>query len=384
MKNIAQSAWFYLNKTDVKLWALILLAAVYSLLLIASMQRSGEYNYFRTQLLAVIIGFAAAVVLSNADYNYIIKKWYISAITAALMFLLVFIFGIRVSGTDDTAWINLFGFTVQPSEFIKICFIITLTKHISLLKNRELLNKPWAVLSFCAHAAVPMAVIHIQGDDGTALIFGMIFLTMTFIAGVKLRYFAALAAVIAAAVPVIWSFVLNDEHRNRLLALLFPDGSTVTGYGWQQYQGKLSIASGGLFGSGLFNGSRVQSAIVPEQENDFILTVAGEELGFIGCFFVLLIILLIIMRILNTAKNSADYRGTLICSGVFALIASQTVINLGMVLGFFPVIGVTLPLFSSGGSSVISVLICVGLVQSVYGSSVTLHPISPSKSSVLD
>lgn len=368
MKNIAQSARFYLKKTDVKLWTLILAAALYSLLLIASMQRSGDYNYFRTQLLAVIIGFAAAVVLSNADYNYIVKKWYISAIIAAVMALLVFIFGMRVSGTDDTAWINIFGFTVQPSEFIKICFIITLTKHISELKDRETLNKPWAVLSLCAHAAVPMAIIHIQGDDGTALIFGIIFLTMTFVAGVKLRYYAALVAVIAAAVPVIWNFVLNDEHRNRLLALIFPDGSTVTGYGWQQYQGKLSVASGGLFGSGLFNGSRVQSAIVPEQENDFILTVAGEELGFIGCFFVLLILLLIIMRILKTSKQSTDSRGTLICSGVFALIASQTVINLGMVLGFFPVIGVTLPLFSSGGSSVISVLICVGLVQSVYGS----------------
>ena len=120
MKKIAKSARFYLKKTDVKLWALILAATVYSLLLIASMQRSGEYNYFRTQLLAVLIGFAAAVVLSNADYNYIINKWYLSAVIAAVMSILVFIFGIRVSGTDDTAWINIFGFTVQPSEFIKI------------------------------------------------------------------------------------------------------------------------------------------------------------------------------------------------------------------------------------------------------------------------
>lgn len=346
----------------------------YSILLIASMQRSGGYNYVKTQLAAVLIGFAAAVVISNADYNYIIDKWYILAITAAALAMLVFIFGIRVSGTDDTAWINVFGYTIQPSEFIKICFIITLTKHFSVLKEKELINKLWAVLSLCAHALVPMAVIHIQGDDGTVLVFGLVFIIMCLWAGIKLRYFAALGAVIAALVPLIWSFVLNDEHRNRLLALFFPDESTVTGYGWQQYQGKLSIAGGGLFGSGIFGGARVERGIVPEQENDFILTVAGEELGFIGCMLVMVLLLLILLRILKTAGNAADYRGKLICGGIFALIASQITINLGMVLGFFPVIGVTLPLFSAGGSSLISVLICTGLVQSVYSAAKKEYP----------
>lgn len=357
---------FYLKTTDTRLWAQVLAAICYSILLIASMQRSGDYNYVKTQLAAVLIGFTAAVIISNADYNYIIDKWYVAAIIAALLAVLVFIFGIRVSGTDDTAWINVFGYTIQPSEFIKICFIITLTKHFSVLKEKELLNKLRAVLSLCAHAIIPMAVIHIQGDDGTVLIFALVFIIMCLWAGIKLRYFAVFGAITAALIPLIWGFVMNDEHRNRLLALFFPDESTVTGYGWQQYQGKLSIAGGGLFGSGIFNGNRVQRGIVPEQENDFILTVAGEELGFIGCIIVLVLLLFIMLRILKTAKNSADYRGKLICGGVFALIASQVIINLGMVLGFFPVIGVTLPLFSSGGSSVISVLICIGLVQSVY------------------
>ena len=366
MKNTAQKLRFYLKTTDTRLWAQVLAAICYSILLIASMQRSGDYNYVKTQLAAVLIGFTAAVIISNADYNYIIDKWYVAAIIAALLAVLVFIFGIRVSGTDDTAWINVFGYKIQPSEFIKICFIITLTKHFSVLKEKELLNKLWAVLSLCAHAIIPMAVIHIQGDDGTVLIFALVFIVMCLWAGIKLRYFAVFGAITAALIPLIWGFVMNDEHRNRLLALFFPDESTVTGYGWQQYQGKLSIAGGGLFGSGIFNGNRVQRGIVPEQENDFILTVAGEELGFIGCIIVLVLLLFIMLRILKTAKNYADYRGKLICGGVFALIASQVIINLGMVLGFFPVIGVTLPLFSSGGSSVISVLICIGLVQSVY------------------
>ena len=366
LKTIARRVRFYLINSDIKLWAATLVSILYSLLLISSMQRSGSYNYLKTQLIALLIGFSAAVLISNADHNYLFKKWYVFAIIAAVLALLVFIFGMRVSGTDDTAWINVFGYTVQPSEFIKICFIITLTKHLSYLKEKELLNKPWALLTLCLHAAVPMAVIHLQGDDGTVLIFGLMFLIMCFMSGIKLRYFALFAGVSAAAVPVIWNFVLNNEHRNRLSALIFPDDGTMTGYGWQQYQGKLSIASGGLFGSGIFNGARVKNGIVPEQENDFILTVAGEELGFIGCMLILVLLMIIILRIIKTARLSKDYEGKLICAGVFALIASQTIINLGMVLGFFPVIGVTLPLFSSGGSSLISVLICIGLVQSIY------------------
>ena len=366
LKTIAQRVRFYLKNTDQKLWISTLAAILYSLFIIASMQRSGSYNYLKTQLIALIIGFSAAVLISNADYNYLIKKWYVSAGIAAILALLVFTFGIRVSGTDDTAWINFFCYTVQPSEFIKICFIITLTKHLSTLDEKEYLNKPWALLSLCLHAAVPMVIIHIQGDDGTVLVFGLVFLTMCFMSGIKLRYFAVFAGVTAAAVPVIWNFILNDEHRNRLTALLFPSDSTMTGYGWQQYQGKLSVASGGLFGSGLFNGARVKNGIVPEQENDFIFTVAGEELGFIGCMLILALLLYMILRIIKNAKLAKDFNGRMICAGVFALIASQTIINLGMVLGFFPVIGVTLPLFSSGGSSLMSILICIGLVQSVY------------------
>ncbi len=367
MNNIARFLRFYLKNTDLQLWALTLSSVGFSLLLIGSMQRSGEYNYLRTQLAAALIGFALAVLVSNSNYEFLISKWYIAAIIGAALALIVFVFGMRISGTDDTAWISVMGYTVQPSEFIKICFIITFTKHLSSLYERELLDKPLWVLSLCAHAALPVGAIHLQGDDGTALIFGLVFLTMCFFAGIKLRYFAVLGGLVSAAIPVIWSFLLNDEHRSRLLAIFFPDGSTVTNYGWQQYQGKLSVACGGLFGSGLFNGSRVKLGIVPEQENDFIFTVAGEELGFIGCALIMALLLMIMLRIIRTSKLAEDYSGRLICGGVFALFASQTIINLGMVLGFFPVIGVTLPLFSSGGSSVMSFLICTGLVQSVYG-----------------
>ena len=366
MNKISHSLIDYFKRTDFVLWLLTIFAVIYSLLLISSMQRSGNYNFLRTQLIAVILGLGASIIISIADYRFLIRKWYFAALIAVFLAGLVFIFGIQVAGTDDTAWIELpSGITIQPSEFIKICFIITFSKHLSYINEKDLIHNIFGVISLVFHALIPMAIIHIQGDDGTVLIFGFIFLIMSFTAGVQLRYFAILGGMLIVGVPIIWNFFMNDEHRNRILALFDIDGNSMTNYGWQQYQGKVSIASGEVSGSGLYNGSRVEYGIVPEQENDFIFTVAGEELGFIGCMILLLILFGIVIKVIMNARNSTDVQGKYICCGVFAIIASQTIINLGMVLGFFPVVGITLPLFSSGGTSALSTLICLGLVQSV-------------------
>ena len=356
----------FFKKTDKLLWLLTVSAVIYSFLLISSMQRSGDYNYLRPQIAAVVLGAAAALLIANADYRFLLKKWYIAALIGTTLAVLVFFFGINVSGTDDTAWLMLpGGFTIQPSEFIKICFIITFTKHLSFLNEKKLIQSPLGVATLTIHALIPMVMIHFQGDDGTVLIFGLIFLFMSYIAGVQLRYFAALGIMLLVGIPVIWSFVLNDEHRNRFLALFDLDGNATTNYGWQQFQGKISMAGGGLTGSGLYEGSRVEYGIVPEQENDFIFTVAGEELGFIGCMILMAILFGIIIRVIIDARKANENDGRFLCTGVFATIASQTIINLGMVLGFLPVIGITLPLFSAGGTSALSTLICIGLVQSV-------------------
>lgn len=366
MSKFSHSISDYLKRCDIVLWILTFVAVTYSLLLISSMQRSGDYNFLRTQTIAVVLGLVISVIISVADYKYVISKWKLVAVVGLLLAALVFVFGIQVSGTDDTAWINIpGGLTIQPSEFIKICFIITFTKHLSYLNEKNLITRFIGVISLAIHALVPIIIIHLQGDDGTVLIFALIFMFMTFTAGVQIRYFAILGGILLAGIPIIWSFFLNDEHRNRIIALFDIDGNALTNYGWQQYQGKVSIASGELTGSGLYNGSRVEYAIVPEQENDFIFTVAGEELGFVGCVLLLLILFLIIIRVILVAKNSTDIQGRYLCCGIFAMIASQSIVNIGMVLGFFPVIGITLPLFSSGGTSALSTLICLGFVQSV-------------------
>ena len=357
----------FFTKTDIILWLLTIVAIIYSVLLISSMQRTSDYNYLQSQIIAIAAGYVGAIVISVIDYNNILRMWWLLAGLGLFLMILVLFIGINVAGTDDTAWISLpGGFSFQPSELCKLVFIITFTKHLQLLIENDKLNTIWGFVTLLLHAGIPIALTHLQGDDGTALIFIFMFVVILFASGLQIRYFLIMGLLTCTSIPIVWKYFLNDEHKNRFKALLDIDGNAMTNYGWQQYQGKVSIASGGLEGYGLNNGPRVASGIVPEQENDFILTVAGEELGFVGCSLLLLILLLIIIKTLLVANKSYNNEGKLICYGVFSMLASQSVINIGMVLGLIPVIGITLPFFSSGGTSVLTVLLGIGLVQSVY------------------
>ena len=360
----------YFRKTDKLLWILVLIASMTGCFLIASQQRFDTVDFLKTQIIAVIIGVVCAFAVSLIDYETIAKFWYVIGGIGLLLTILVFFIGIQINGTDDTGWIRLpWGMTFQPSELTKICFILTFSKHLAYLSEKDNLHSFWGVLTLLVHSAVPVVMIHLQGDDGAALVFSLMFIVMTFAAGVQIRYFIIALAGIAVSLPFVWTSVLNSEQKNRLTALFTSDESMFRTYGWQQYQGKISIASGGIFGKGLFNGPRVARDIVPYQENDFIFTVAGEELGFIGCCAILILFFMILFRLLKNSALSEDALGKNICTGFFALIGVHVLINLGMVLGILPVVGITLPFFSSGGTSAVCSYLGVGLVQSVY-----MHP----------
>ena len=376
MKRIFDSIWNYIKKTDKWFWILTMSASIYGFLLIYSQQRSGGTNFLKTQIIAVGIGYIVAVFISCIDYRFYGKVWWIFAGVALSLTILVFFIGIQIAGTDDVGWIKIGSITFQPSELTKICFIITFAKHISVLVKYDKLRSFFGVMTLVFHAAIPILLIHMQGDDGTALVFGFMFLIMTFAAGVQLRYFISFLLVICVSAPLFYTKIMNDDQRNRLLVLFNLDDNSLTTYGWQQYQGKVSIASGGLFGEGYMNGPRVAKDIVPYQENDFIFTVAGEEFGFIGCTILLLILLFIVIKTMRDAHSADDTFGKMICYGFFSIIATQTVINIGMVLGIFPVVGITLPFFSSGGTSVMCLYFGVGLVQSVYMHRENSHSLS--------
>lgn len=365
MKKLLSRIGDYFSGTDNLLWILAISATFISSLLLSSVERAGG-SFVKTQILAAVLGTVIAIVISVIDYEYISRFWYILAILSILLFAAVFVFGMTVTGTDDTAWIRLpGGITFQPSELVKIFFIVTFATHLNYLKKNDKLKNFLSIVTLLSHAAVPVIIIHFQGDDGSALIFIFIMLIMMFTAGVQARYFVALICMLAVGIPVVWNVIMNNEHRNRILALMDIDGNAMTDYGYQQYQSKVSIASGKLTGYGIGQGYRTGIGYVPEQENDFIFSVACEELGFIGAMLVLAILLLIIIRIFINAQQARDDLGAFICYGMFALVATQTVINIGMVLGLLPVIGITLPFFSAGGTSSMCLYFGIGLVQSV-------------------
>ena len=344
-----------------------MIASVYGCFLIASQQRAGDVNFLKTQILAIVIGYIAAIVISCIDYKFIARCWWLIAGVGLALTMSVFFIGIQVAGTDDVGWIKLpGGMTFQPSELTKIFFIVTFSKHLSFLVEKERLTSFFGVVTLIMHAMIPIGLIHLQGDDGAALVFACMFLIMSFAAGMQLRYFIALFIALGASVPFVWSTMMNSDQQNRLAVLFSSDDEMMRTYGWQQYQGKVSIASGGLFGKGYMSGPRVEKEVVPYQENDFIFTVAGEELGYIGCVAIILLFILIMLRIIKTSAAAPGPLGKSICVGFFALLSTQMTINLGMVLGLLPVIGITLPFFSSGGSSAACLYLGVGLVQSVY------------------
>ncbi len=366
--NFIKSIQNCVKYSDKILWSIILVIALYSMLLVASVSREG-FNYLTIQFISVMLGMVGALLLQTINYK-VISKYYIWIGVFCILFIIYTLFmGVTVegsSGVNARAWIKLpGGITFQPSELVKIGFIITFAKHLSIVKNTDNFKDIKNICLLGAHALIPVVLTHMQGDDGAAIIFLCIAITMSFMAGLPLRYFGALIVLGAIFIPIAWNFVLADYQKKRIITQMNPEGDPLN-MGYQQIQGKLSIGSGGLFGTGLFKGPRVANNVVPIQESDFIFSVAGEELGFIGCTLIILLLLILIFRIGFIARKCNDTIGSFICFGFIGLILSQTVFNLGMCLSLLPVMGVTLPFFSVGGSSAACLYLGIGILQNIY------------------
>ena len=370
VKNFFKNFANYLMKADMILWLLLAAISVYSLLLLRSVDSSTGSSYFRTQLVAIVLGVVGAVILSLLDYATLANFWYL--LGGASIFLMIYtaLFGDQVlgsGGVNARAWIQIGGSTFQTSEAVKIAFILTFSKHLDTLRKREWINRPLHVVLLGCHALVPMLLCELQGDTGAAIVFFSMFLAMSLAAGVKLRYFAILGGLVLIALPLLWQFGMDEYQKLRFIALFNLDDPNIRmDAGYQQYQGRISIGSGKLTGQGLFHGSRVASNSVPFQQSDYIFSVAGEELGFVGCSLILLLLLLFMAKVLHVAQTARDDLGKYICFGYFGIIALQSISNIGMCLALLPAMGVTLPFFSAGGSSAICMYLGFGLVQSVH------------------
>lgn len=360
----------YFKKTNLIFWILSLIISIFSVTLLASVSRNDSNNYALRQAEAIIIGYLGAFVFTKINYQVVAKKWYITAGICLALLVYTIIFGEAVEGSDGVnakAWIKLPGGTqFQPSELAKVGFIITFSQHLNHIKKNGYIKEFKHILFLALHALVPIGLTHLQGDDGAAVIFFFMFLTMAFAAGIQLRYFGIILAAICILIPLAWNLNILTEYQKKRFLIQFDLESDPGEYGFQQIQGRTSIGSGQLWGRGLFNGIRVGSGSVPIAQSDFIFSVVGEELGFLGCLLVIALITGLIFTALYIAKCSCDDLGKYMCFGFIGLVMFQTIFNLGMCLTVLPVMGVTLPFFSAGGSSAACLYFALGLIQNVY------------------
>ncbi len=354
----------FIRETDKLLLFLCMFASVYGCLAVFTSTRYLESSRPTiVQLLALFLGIIAAVIISAFDFQTFLERWYIFAAVGLIPVILTFFIGFAPEGTDDKAWLDLGITTFQPAELLKVCFIVTFSAHLSKCKND--INNPKKLIPLCLHGALPVVLIHFQGDDGTALVFLFMFLCMMWAAGVSWKYFVAGFSALIVSAPLIYFFVMNDDQRSRIIHLFDIEGD-IKGATYQSYYGRMALANGGFFGQGLFKGRLTQVGYVPEGQNDFILVSIGEELGFLGCLLVIILLSAICLRCIRIARVCKKNTGKYICVGMFGMLFAQLIINVGMCIGVFPIIGVTLPFFSAGGTSLLCLYLGVGLLLSVY------------------
>ena len=351
-----------LKNFDFVLMFLCIAAAIFGIVMIASATQSPT-KYVLVQSLALILGLAAVFFLMIADYEYLAKmSKYLYGVSIVLL-VLVLIPGIGTEANGARSWFqfgNLIG--VQPAEFVKLFFIITFAKHIT--STGMLLNRPKNILLLLLHLGVILALILLQPDFGTAMVFFFIAFAMVFVAGIAWKYILIMAGAIAAIAPIGWFFVLKTYQKNRILDLFHPENDP-TGTGYQVVHSKTAAGSGKLFGTGLFNGASQYNNYLPERHTDFIFSVICEELGFIGAVAVILLLAAIIVRCVQIGLNARNDLGKYICVGVAAMFTFHLVENVGMCIGIMPVTGIPLPFFSYGGSSLLTNLVAIGLVMNV-------------------
>jgi rod shape determining protein RodA len=362
-RNDPNAAWYHLDPLVVL--APIALAAV-GLAAIYSTTRGTDplaydYSYLERQLLFVVLGMFLMGVASVVDYQYLQKLspvLYLAGIVALVAVLSPL--GSEINGAQ--AWFNIGAFGIQPSEFMKLAVIILLAAYMARHDGELSLGQ---LVGALALVGLPVVLILRQPDVGTVLVFAAIVMAMLLMGGAKLRHIVILTVLgITMVFAVVNSPLLESYQRDRLTTFINPDSADVEA-GFNQNQAQIAIGNGGLTGKGYGQGEQTRSGLVPEQETDFIFTVVGEELGFIGSSIVLGLFALLIARVWRAAQLAKDQFGTLVCVGILAMIVFQMFQSIGMNAGIMPVTGIPLPFVSYGGSSSLVSFMSIGLVLNI-------------------
>lgn len=364
MKELLNFFGSHFKHVDKVLPIICVAITAFDMFLVNSMYENGfiDSSIVKTQTVAAVLGICGAYVISLVDYKFLSKYWFIYTPVALILQFLLFT-PLAIKRDDDSAWLD-FGFTtIQPSEILKFVFIITLATHITKLGDK--LNSLPHLLLVCAHGLFPVALIIYQGDAGSALVFLFIFICMLFMAGISWKYLAAAAVTVPPIIYVAWNYIMQDHHRKRFLILFDKElqEQELLDLYMQQYFGTITLGSGQLTGLDEFTSEF--DYVPPEIHNDFVFSYIGAAMGFIGCMAVVIALAILCLKLLSNASGAPDLLGKLICVGVFAMVFFHCVVNIGMVLSVVPVIGIPLPFISTGGTAMIMMHACMGLVLSV-------------------
>jgi rod shape determining protein RodA len=321
------------------------------------------YTYLKRQLLFLGLGTLVMAAVTAVDYRTFRDFAPLGHLMSlALLVLVLTPLGTTVNGAQS--WFGLGAFKLQPAEFTKLALIVVLAAVCAPARSHLDRHR----LGIClALVGLPAALILLQPDMGSMLVLVAIFLAVVVVAGVRPRQLAALAAAGIIAVIALFQLDMVDAYQRDRLTEFARDGrGSVTGAGFQASQAKTAIGAGGLFGAGLYDGTQTKLGFVPEQQTDFIFTVVGEELGFLGSATLLALYAVVVWRVWRTAQVARDLFGTLACVGVLGMLVFQVFENLGMSMGIMPITGLPLPLLSYGGSSLLTSLAAIGLVLNVH------------------
>ena len=360
----------FFKKGDMFLLVLCLITAGFGVIIIASATSAekfdGNLRYIIIQLLAIFLGTIIYAMISSIDMDFLQENRNLMVAFNMVLLLMLIPFGTD-NNTGNRSWLKFPGIpiSIQPAEICKITYILIMASVMSSHQND--ISKIPSVMHMVVHLGILVGLnMVLSGDAGVSLIFVFIFIGMAFAGGVNLVWFAVAIAAIGVMVPVVWPLI-GEYQRQRIQVLIDPNFDK-QGLG-ARYHSKINLMSltgGGLTGQGLFHGNRTQGGMLFAQHTDYIFSSVGEELGFFGCCGILILELLIIARCIQVGIRSPEYMRRLICFGAASALMFQLMINVGMCIGVMPVIGLTLPLISYGGSSTVTIYAMLGLVSGVY------------------
>ncbi|MCP5462320.1 MAG: rod shape-determining protein RodA [bacterium] len=342
------------------LLVLIGVVSIYSAAYQITLETNAQVHYAMKQLAWACIGIFIFFVIIFYGYDGIYKLSYPLFLGNILLLVLVLVLGSVRHGSQR--WLQFGGVLIQPSEFAKLTFVLALARYVSknLMQNRSFMFvlKP-LLLTF-----IPVILILQQPDLGTSLVFFPVFLSVIFVAGVNIRYLIKMSLVGITTMPFLW-FCLRDYQKNRIRVFCDPNLDP-TGLGYQAIQSKIAVGAGGLFGKGWLNGTQNQLNFLPKRHTDFIFSVISEEWGFLGVVLVLSLYFLLVVMGIYIASKSKDTYGKLLAVGISFMILSHVVINVGMTVGIMPITGLPLVFLSYGGSSMLTALISIAILESIW------------------